>query len=97
VLGKIVEIQLAKVTKRAAKMGITLDLTNEAIQLLANEGFDSVYGARPLKRTIQRLLLDELSMLLLDGKIAEGDSVRVNATGDQLVFDTNPHQNGIAA
>lgn len=78
-LGKIVELQLAKVKARAADLGLTLELTPEAIQFLANEGYDPVYGARPLKRALQRFLLDELSLMLLDGKVAEGDTVLVGA------------------
>ncbi len=97
VLNKIVEIQLEQVRKRAEKMGIALQLGEDAIQLLANEGFDSVYGARPLKRAVQRLLLDELSMQLLEGKISEGDTVHVGVQGDQLTFATAETENGKAA
>lgn len=96
-LGKIVEIQLDRVIKRADKMGIKLALTKEAIQLLADKGFDSVYGARPLKRAIQHLLLAELSLLLLDGKLEEGDTVQVEVTGDQLTFEADKRRNHLAA
>ncbi len=101
-LSKIVEFQLAHVKARAAKLGIALELSPKAIQLLANEGFDSVYGARPLKRALQRLLLDELSMLLLDGHVTEGDTVHVDvdASGDRLKFDQatpSSDENGVAA
>ena len=96
-LARIVEIQLGLVKQRAAKMGISLVLTQEAIHLLASEGFDRVYGARPLKRALQRLLLDELSLLLLDRKIGEGDTVHVDALDDSLTFATDPKENGVAA
>ena len=96
-LGKIVEIQLARVINRASKLGIKLALTEEAIQLLANKGFDSIYGARPLKRAIQQLLLDELSLQLLDGKLEEGDTVHIEAEGDRLTFEADKRRNHIAA
>ncbi len=89
-LGEIVQIQLGHVRERAAKMGITLKLSQKATQLLANEGFDSVYGARPLKRAIQRLLLDEMSFLLLDGALHEGDVVAVDVAEGKLTFTRNP-------
>ena len=85
-LNEIVAIQLAQVKARAASMGVTLTLTDAAIQLLANEGFDRVYGARPLKRAIQRLLLDELSLQLLEGKVQEHDVVTVGVDDGKLTF-----------
>jgi ATP-dependent Clp protease ATP-binding subunit ClpB len=86
-LTHIVQIQVAHLRERAAKMGIAITLTEEAMLLLGNEGFDSVYGARPLKRAIQRLLIDELSMLLLEGSVAEGNSIRIGVNGNKLTFD----------
>ena len=68
-LKKIVEIQLARLTKRLAQQNIRLDLTDSAKTLIAREGYDPVYGARPLKRAIQRGLLDPLSMNILEGKV----------------------------
>src|ERR1700753_3650167 len=70
-LAKIVEIQLARLTKRLAAQKITLQLTDAAKVQLAHEGYDPIYGARPLKRAIQRGLLDPLSLEILGGKFKE--------------------------
>src|SRR5205823_14960968 len=68
-LKKIVEIRLGRLTKRLEQQKITLDLSDSAKELLAREGYDPVYGARPLKRTIQKEILDPLSIDILEGKI----------------------------
>jgi ATP-dependent Clp protease ATP-binding subunit ClpB len=85
---KIVEIQLGRVIKRLADQRITLTVTDAAKALLAREGYDPVFGARPLKRVIQRELLDALSMQILAGQFKEGDKVKVDADrkGGELVF-----------
>jgi len=57
------------------------------VRLLANEGYDSEFGARPLRRTIQRLVENELSRMLLDGSVEPGDKVAVDAAGDRLRFE----------
>jgi ATP-dependent Clp protease ATP-binding subunit ClpB len=85
-LKKIVEIQLRRLTKRLEQQKITLDLSDSAKELLAREGYDPVYGARPLKRTIQKEILDPLSIDILEGKVREGQSVRVNAKDGVLEF-----------
>ncbi len=87
-LSKIVEIQLARLTKRLAAQKITLVLTDAAKLLLAREGYDPVYGARPLKRVIQRSLLDPLSLEILAGKFREGDTVHIGAKDGKLTFST---------
>jgi len=85
-LKKIVEIQLRRLTKRLEQQKITLNLSDSAKELLAREGYDPVYGARPLKRTIQKEILDPLSIDILEGKVREGQIVRVDAKGGALEF-----------
>ncbi len=85
-LKKIVEIQLRRLTKRLEQQKITLDLSDSAKELLAREGYDPVYGARPLKRTIQKEILDPLSIDILEGKVREGQTVRVDAKDGALEF-----------
>jgi len=85
-LRKIVEIQLRRLTKRLEQQKITLNLSDSAKELLAREGYDPVYGARPLKRTIQKEILDPLSIDILEGKVREGQIVRVDAKGGALEF-----------
>jgi ATP-dependent Clp protease ATP-binding subunit ClpB len=85
-LKKIVEIQLGRLTKRLEQQKITLDLSDSAKELLAREGYDPVYGARPLRRTIQKEILDPLSMNILEGKIHEGQRLLVDAKDGALEF-----------
>lgn len=85
-LRKIVDIQVARLTQRLAAQKLTLQLTDEAKTMLALEGYDPVYGARPLKRIIQRQLLDPLSLELLEGKFHEGETIRVDAHEGKLAF-----------
>lgn len=85
-LKKIVEIQLKRLVKRLENQKITLELTNEAKALIAQHGYDPVYGARPLKRAIQKYILDPLSLELLEGKFHEGQRIRVDAKDGTLQF-----------
>jgi ATP-dependent Clp protease ATP-binding subunit ClpB len=85
-LKKIVEIQLARLTKRLEQQKITLDLSDSAKELIARQGYDPVYGARPLKRAIQRKILDPLSIDILEGKVREGQTVHVDAKNGALEF-----------
>jgi ATP-dependent Clp protease ATP-binding subunit ClpB len=85
-LGQIVEIQLGRLRKLLAARKITLELGEEARALLAERGYDPVYGARPLKRAIQQLVQDPLALALLRGDFAEGDTVVADVRGDQIVF-----------
>jgi ATP-dependent Clp protease ATP-binding subunit ClpB len=85
-LKKIVEIQLGRLAKRLEQQKITLKLSDSAKELLAREGYDPVYGARPLRRTIQREILDPLSIDILEGKVREGQTVQVDAKNGALVF-----------
>jgi ATP-dependent Clp protease ATP-binding subunit ClpB len=83
---RIVDLQVAALRRRLAERRIALELTDAARALLAREGFDPVFGARPLKRTIQRRVQDPLALRLLEGEVAEGDTVRVDAQGDAITF-----------
>ena len=85
-LKKIVEIQLSRLTKRLAQQNITLKLSDSAKTLIAREGYDPVYGARPLKRAIQKHILDPLSLEILEGKIREGQRIKVDAENESLTF-----------
>jgi ATP-dependent Clp protease ATP-binding subunit ClpB len=85
-LAAIVDIQLSRLEERLAERKLGLHVTEAARDLLAERGWDPVYGARPLKRTIQRLVQDELALRLLRGEFAEGDTVEVDAEGGGLVF-----------
>jgi ATP-dependent Clp protease ATP-binding subunit ClpB len=85
-IGSIVGIQLQRLLARLEKQNIRLELTEAAKKLLAKEGYDPAYGARPLKRVIQREILDPLSLDILDGKFAEGDRIVADADGDHLAF-----------
>jgi ATP-dependent Clp protease ATP-binding subunit ClpB len=83
---QVVDIQSAHLRKRLADKRITLELGDGAKALLAREGFDPVFGARPLKRTLQRRVQDPLALRLLEGEFQPGDTVRVDALGDALTF-----------
>jgi ATP-dependent Clp protease ATP-binding subunit ClpB len=85
-MGAIVDIQLAGLVKRLADRKITVHLTDAARTRLVEEGYDPVYGARPLKRTIQRRLLDPLAMKVLEGAFKEGDTVDVGVENGELAF-----------
>jgi ATP-dependent Clp protease ATP-binding subunit ClpB len=89
-IGEIVELQLRRVEARLAERGLRLELTGEARGVLAEAGWDPTYGARPLKRAIQRLLENPLALRLLEGEFAEGDTVRVDAGDGELVFEKSP-------
>jgi ATP-dependent Clp protease ATP-binding subunit ClpB len=88
-LKKIVEIQLRRLSKRLEQQKITLNLSDSAKELLAREGYDPVYGARPLRRTIQKEILDPLSIDILEGKVREGQTVHVSAKDGALEFSRN--------
>jgi ATP-dependent Clp protease ATP-binding subunit ClpB len=84
----IIDIQLRSLMKRLEERKLTVELTARAKELLVAEGYDPVYGARPLKRTIQRRLLDPLAMKVLQGEFQEGDTVVIDAAaGDGVRFD----------
>jgi ATP-dependent Clp protease ATP-binding subunit ClpB len=85
-IDRIVDIQLGHLRRRLAAKRMELEVTDTAKALLAREGYDPTFGARPLKRTIQRLVQDPLALKILEGEFAEGDTVRVDAEGDHLLF-----------
>ncbi|XHR27380.1 MAG: ATP-dependent chaperone ClpB [Chthoniobacteraceae bacterium] len=85
-LSQIVGIQIQRVAARLEERNIKLEVSKKAETLLAQEGYDPVYGARPLKRAIQRSLLDPLSLELLDGHFKDGDVIKVDVSGGALGF-----------
>ena len=86
-MDKIVDIQIARLDKLLADRKIAITLDAKARDWLANAGYDPVYGARPLKRVIQRRLQDPLAQLLLEGKIADGAKVKVSASKTGLTIN----------
>jgi ATP-dependent Clp protease ATP-binding subunit ClpB len=85
-LRHIVELQLERVKRWLEEKKIFIDFTTEAEDLIAEEGYDPSFGARPLKRAIQRLVQNPLAMKVLEGEFEEGSLIRVERTGDQLTF-----------
>ena len=85
-LREIVDIQLAQLQRRLAERHIVLELSDAAKDLLAKEGFDPIFGARPLKRVIQKRLADALAVKLLSGEYSDGDTIVVDAHDDEIVF-----------
>jgi ATP-dependent Clp protease ATP-binding subunit ClpA len=85
-LSGIVEIQLRGLEKRLAQQQLTLEVDKAARKLIAKEGYDPQFGARPLKRAIQDSLLDPLATKLLSGDFIPGDHIKVTAKGEELVF-----------
>ena len=84
----IIDIQLRGLMKRLEDRKIHVELSDRAKDLLIAEGYDPTYGARPLKRTIQRRVLDTLAIKVLEGEIREGEKVRIDAVGGELTFET---------
>jgi ATP-dependent Clp protease ATP-binding subunit ClpB len=89
-LGEIVELQLARLRDRLAERGLDLVLTPAAKELIAEGGWDPAYGARPLKRAIQRLVENPLAKRLLEHEFAEGDLITVDAADGELTFEKAP-------
>jgi ATP-dependent Clp protease ATP-binding subunit ClpB len=85
-LAKIVDIQLERLGKRLAQQNLTLDVDSAAKKLLAKEGYDPQFGARPLKRAVQEQLLNPLATKLLEGDFKPGDKIKVTRKDDELVF-----------
>jgi ATP-dependent Clp protease ATP-binding subunit ClpB len=83
---KIVELQLNILAVRLEQKSISLNVSEKAKDLLARHGYDPVYGARPLKRSIQSLVQDPIAMRLLQGEAKEGDTIKVDAQGEDLVI-----------
>ncbi len=85
-MGRIVEIQLGHLRRRLADRKIALDVTDEALALLAHLGYDADYGARPLKRLLQKVVADPLALELLEGRVADGDRVVADADDTRIVL-----------
>jgi ATP-dependent Clp protease ATP-binding subunit ClpB len=94
---RIVELQVDQLTRRIEERGIRIGLTDDARTLLGNLGYDPVYGARPLKRVIQRQLVDKLAKSLLEGEFGEGDVIEVDAENAELVFERTESRPPVAA
>ena len=86
-LKRIVDIQLARVRKRLENRGLKLELSDAAAELVADHGYDPVYGARPLKRAIQRDILDPLSIAILEGRFPDGSTIHVDVHDGNIVFN----------
>ncbi|MBA3347969.1 MAG: AAA family ATPase, partial [Actinobacteria bacterium] len=86
-IATIAERQLDRLRERLAERRLSLDVTAAAKELLAEEGWDPAYGARPLKRAIQRLVENPLALRLLEGEFSEGDAIRVDAQDGELLFE----------
>ena len=96
-MDSIVDIQMGRLRKLLEDRKITIELTPEARSFLADKGYDPAYGARPLKRTIQKLVQDPLAEKILGGEIMDGAAVRVTLEGDHLAFQTAPGEVNQAA
>jgi ATP-dependent Clp protease ATP-binding subunit ClpB len=86
-LSEIVELQLGRLRDRLAELRLELEVTDSAKELVADEGWDPAYGARPLKRAIQRLVENPLARELLEGRFSDGDTIRVDARDGELTFE----------
>ncbi len=86
-ISRIVDLQVELLAGRVRERGIEIELTDDARTLLGNLGYDPTYGARPLRRVIQRELVDKLALRLLEGEFADGDTVRVDAADGELRFE----------
>ncbi len=86
-ISQIVELQLKRMDQLLAARKITLEMTDEAKRLIATEGYDPAFGARPIKRAIQRYLQNPLALSILEGDFADGDRIRVTTEGNALAFE----------
>ena len=89
-LGRIVDLQLERLRAMLADKRIGLDVTPEARDLIVANGYDRQFGARPMKRAIQRLIQDPLALMILEGRFGEGDTVRVHRDGEAMQFESRP-------
>jgi ATP-dependent Clp protease ATP-binding subunit ClpB len=94
-IGEIVELQVARLIERVRERGIEVELTDGARTLLGNLGYDPTYGARPLKRVIQKRLVDPLAMAILEGRFVTGDTVKVDAADGELVLASEQVEVGV--
>ncbi len=96
-IGEIVDLQVRAVTARLRERELELELTDEARTLIGNLGYDPTYGARPLKRVIQKRLVDPLALAILEGRFAAGDRVAVDASDGELTFERERLAEPVAA
>src|SRR5205085_3974505 len=96
-IARIVDLQVEKLAQRVRERGVEIVLTDDARTLIGNLGYDPTYGARPLKRVIQKRLIDKLALALLEGDFLPGDIVRVDARDGDLVFEKAPVESAVAA
>jgi ATP-dependent Clp protease ATP-binding subunit ClpB len=96
-ISEIVDLQVEKLIRRVRERGVEVELTDGARTLLGNLGYDPTYGARPLKRVIQKQLVDKLALKLLEGDFQTGDTVRVDAADGELTFTKAPTLEPVAA
>ena len=92
---KIVDLQLQRLERTLAQRHLLLEVTPEAKALIAAQGYDPVYGARPLKRVIQRLLENPIALEILEGTFRDGDTIRVHRDGDGLRFERLAREAGV--
>jgi ATP-dependent Clp protease ATP-binding subunit ClpB len=88
---EIVDIQIALLTERIAERDLSVTLTDEARDTIARRGYDAAFGARPLRRLIQREIGDRLAMMLLSGEVAAGDRIVIDAAGQELAYRVQHH------
>jgi ATP-dependent Clp protease ATP-binding subunit ClpB len=86
-IAQIVELQVDRLASRVRERGLEIELTPDARTLIGNLGYDPTYGARPLKRVIQKRLVDKLALAILEGRFGAGDTVLVDARDGELVFE----------
>jgi ATP-dependent Clp protease ATP-binding subunit ClpB len=96
-IGRIVDLQVEILAGRLRERDVTVELTDDARTLLGNLGYDPTYGARPLKRVIQRQLIDKLALALLEGRFSDGETIRVEAADGVLTFEPAERPAEIAA
>ena len=96
-IGEIVDLQIAVLTRRLRERDIEVELTDDARTLIGNLGYDPTYGARPLKRVIQKRLVDALALAILEGRFVAGDTVKVDAADGELVLERAPATAAAAA
>jgi ATP-dependent Clp protease ATP-binding subunit ClpB len=96
-ISEIVELQVARVIERVAERGVRVTLTDNAREMLGNMGYDPTYGARPLRRVIQKQLTDRLALALLAGEIRAGDSVNVDTREGELALEKAPADSSVTA
>ena len=89
-IGRIVDIQVAQLAARVRERGVEVELTDAARERIGDLGYDPTYGARPLRRVIQKKLIDPLALALLEGRFGAGDTVRVGVEDGELVLDAEP-------